>query len=447
VSRGAFLRKATATLCWVATASFCAAQYAIDDVGTLTNRSSNATAATDSGYVVGHSSVSGDYNGEPWFNHAFRWYGSQIMDLGVLGVDVPPEVFPKPESFALGVNDTGQVVGKASQPSQPYKGFLWLPEPAYGLTAGMHALPELPGGSTIANDLNNAGDIVGESRLAGSIGPHPVLWHYNGTAWTITDLGTLGGPYGRAQAINEKGQIVGQANVPDGNLHSFLWLPTPDYGLPAGMHDLHPGAGSGNALGLNEKGQVVGYIGLGAAYLWLPAPDYGLPAGLNFLDLSGIPSFAGAWPNSINQYGVVVGQLAQQFYIDPPGIWVTHYSAMFWHSGQGQLLDDLLPPGSGWEMVNAAAVTEYGRIVGYGVPPAVPDQAHGFRLTPTRPGDLNCDGTVGFGDINPFVLILSNPDAWQQAYPECPLLNGDINGDGSVSFGDINPFVALLTGG
>jgi hypothetical protein len=61
-------------------------------------------------------------------------------------------------------------------------------------------------------------------------------------------------------------------------------------------------------------------------------------------------------------------------------------------------------------------------------------------------GDLNCDEAVDFGDINPFVLILTNPDAWQAAYPGCPLLNGDINGDGTVDFGDINPFVALLAG-
>jgi agmatine/peptidylarginine deiminase len=67
----------------------------------------------------------------------------------------------------------------------------------------------------------------------------------------------------------------------------------------------------------------------------------------------------------------------------------------------------------------------------------------------TVPGDLNCDGTYGqgsFGDINPFVLLLTNPGLWQTTYPGCPLLNGDINGDGSVNFGDINPFVALLTG-
>jgi hypothetical protein len=61
------------------------------------------------------------------------------------------------------------------------------------------------------------------------------------------------------------------------------------------------------------------------------------------------------------------------------------------------------------------------------------------------PGDLNCDGGINFGDINPFVLILSNPTGWQGAYPGCPFLNGDINGDGRVNFGDINPFVALLS--
>jgi hypothetical protein len=64
-----------------------------------------------------------------------------------------------------------------------------------------------------------------------------------------------------------------------------------------------------------------------------------------------------------------------------------------------------------------------------------------------RRGDLNCDATVDFGDINPFVLALSNLAAWQATYPECPVLNGDINGDTQVDFGDINPFVALLSGG
>jgi hypothetical protein len=62
-------------------------------------------------------------------------------------------------------------------------------------------------------------------------------------------------------------------------------------------------------------------------------------------------------------------------------------------------------------------------------------------------GDLNCDGLINFGDINPFVQILSNFQAWQTTYPGCPWQNGDINVDSTVSFGDINPFVAIMTSG
>ena len=61
-------------------------------------------------------------------------------------------------------------------------------------------------------------------------------------------------------------------------------------------------------------------------------------------------------------------------------------------------------------------------------------------------GDLNCDGQVSFGDINPFVLYLSNYSVWQTTYAGCNPKNGDINDDGNYpGFGDINPFVTLLS--
>jgi hypothetical protein len=62
-------------------------------------------------------------------------------------------------------------------------------------------------------------------------------------------------------------------------------------------------------------------------------------------------------------------------------------------------------------------------------------------------GDTNCDGDVGFGDINPFVLALTDPAQYQQLYPSCYLLNGDINQDGVVGLADINPFVNCLVTG
>ncbi len=63
------------------------------------------------------------------------------------------------------------------------------------------------------------------------------------------------------------------------------------------------------------------------------------------------------------------------------------------------------------------------------------------------PGDMNCSGALGFDDINPFVLALTDPAAWALEYPGCPLSNGDVSGNGSFGFEDINPFVALLAGG
>jgi hypothetical protein len=66
-------------------------------------------------------------------------------------------------------------------------------------------------------------------------------------------------------------------------------------------------------------------------------------------------------------------------------------------------------------------------------------------------GDLDCSAFIDFGDINPFVLALSNWPAWLAQYPNCPPENADVNGDGQYGgpngFGDINPFVALLASG
>lgn len=60
------------------------------------------------------------------------------------------------------------------------------------------------------------------------------------------------------------------------------------------------------------------------------------------------------------------------------------------------------------------------------------------------PGDTNCDGVITYGDINPFVLALSDQSGYAAQYPYCNYLNADTNNDGQVTYGDINPFVTLL---
>jgi hypothetical protein len=61
-------------------------------------------------------------------------------------------------------------------------------------------------------------------------------------------------------------------------------------------------------------------------------------------------------------------------------------------------------------------------------------------------GDMNCDGLINGYDIDPFVLALTDPAAYQASYPACEIMHADINGDGTVNGYDIDPFVSLLTG-
>ena len=62
------------------------------------------------------------------------------------------------------------------------------------------------------------------------------------------------------------------------------------------------------------------------------------------------------------------------------------------------------------------------------------------------PGDMNCDGALNGGDIDPFFLALGDPAAYAAQFPNCDPLNGDINGDGSLNGGDIDPFFQCLGG-
>ncbi len=68
-----------------------------------------------------------------------------------------------------------------------------------------------------------------------------------------------------------------------------------------------------------------------------------------------------------------------------------------------------------------------------------------FRFAVGKLGDLNCDGSVDFFNINPFVQALTDPVGYAQHDDGCSAGLADCNGDGAVNFEDINAFVELLT--
>lgn len=71
--------------------------------------------------------------------------------------------------------------------------------------------------------------------------------------YSMTELGSFGGPMTTPASINDAGQIVGESQTPDGVMHSFLWEGGKMTRLPEIKGDT-----SSSAQCMNNKGQVVG---------------------------------------------------------------------------------------------------------------------------------------------------------------------------------------------
>src|SRR5215469_8184114 len=81
-------------------------------------------------------------------------------------------------SLVGGANAAGQVVGSAFGLGGPFveHAFLWLPQPAYGLPAGMNDLGTLAGEQySSANGINSTGQVVGGSGTVSFMGPSPAF--------------------------------------------------------------------------------------------------------------------------------------------------------------------------------------------------------------------------------------------------------------------------------
>jgi probable HAF family extracellular repeat protein len=138
--------------------------------------------------------------------------------------------------------------------------------------------------------INNRGQIIGTSNLVGDLSTHAFVWE-NGV---MTNLGTLGGPNSYPLWINDRGDIVGEADISfvQNSLgqfphHAFLWR-------NGTMTDLGTLGSTSHAESINNKGQVVGRSRPGSeisvlqhGFLWEnggPMIDLNtlIPAGSNF---------------------------------------------------------------------------------------------------------------------------------------------------------------------
>lgn len=164
-----------------------------------------ANGLNDTGQVVG-TSTSGAA--------LFHTDGSPVTNLASFQGGFAPSVG---YSYAAAINNNQVAIGVWGDGSGASRAV------RFDITSARKSVFGTLGGSTsVAQDINDAGQGVGYSTLLGDGVGRAALFSNDGA--TVTDLGDFGGAYGFANAINNSGRIVGSATTVNEEYRAFIWV-------------------------------------------------------------------------------------------------------------------------------------------------------------------------------------------------------------------------------
>jgi len=337
------------------------------------------TGCADSAIVDPNFSTQNPYfGGDPYIQIAYRWANDKRFKLRTLPGGT--------NACTQWINDSGQIVGASDiGVNDPFTGLQQIRAVLWDRDGRVHNLGTLGGNGSVAWAINSAGQVTGNALndipddfssnfgIVGATQTHAFLWQDG----VMRDLGTLGGTDSGPYAINERGQVVGLSAV-NSTVNETTGLPSidPFFWDGRSMIDLGSLGGTyGLAVALNNRGQVIGNSSLAGdqtshGFLW-PSPDG------KMIDLR---TLGGSYtePHAINDVGAVTGAS----FISGD----TAFHAVLWT--EGKVLD--LGVVSGDLCAEGQAINSTGQIVGYSNHDScLSEHAHGFLWENGELVDLN----------------------------------------------------------
>ena len=214
---------------------------------------SRAFAMNDYDQVAGDST----FGRRDFVRHAAFFYKGSVIDLGVLGNGIGFGNY----SRANGINSSGQVVGFSGPrfDGSNSRAFIW------SKASGMLDIGTLGGAYAHAFAINDAGFVTGYAQITSKAGAvHAFIYDSRGLhigPWGMRDLGTLGGSYSYGTFINAKNSVVGYSTTDrlDNRIHAFLRDESGKMRDLGSLGSKTLKTDQSFALGVNGNNEVVGY--------------------------------------------------------------------------------------------------------------------------------------------------------------------------------------------